>query len=170
MPLTPLREFVRRLWGTLRRNPSDPELEEELRSHLELAGEQAHRQGSTHDEARRFAQLQAGGVAQAMEALRDQRGLPWLANVARDVPYAIRTLGRSPSFTATVVLTLALGIGVNTAVFNVIHAVLLDSLPYRDPQRLVHLAETHPEFLSFQVAAPGLLAIIDDVLDAKDVM
>ena len=67
---------------------------------------------------------------------------------------ACRTLLRSPAFTLTAVLTIALGIGVNTAVFNVIHAVLLDSLPYRDPQRLVHLAETHPEFPSLQVAAP----------------
>src|SRR5215470_12452231 len=70
--------------------------------------------------------------------------------------YMLRSLARSPAFSLTAILTIALGIGVNAAVFSVIHAVLLDPLPFRDPQRLVHIAETQPEFPSFQVAAPDL--------------
>jgi predicted permease len=71
-----------------------------------------------------------------------------------DFTYAIRSLRRAPVFTLAAVATLALGVGVNSAFFSVIHAVLLDPLPYRDPERLVHVAETHPEFPSFQVSAP----------------
>ncbi|MEO7143951.1 MAG: ABC transporter permease [Bryobacteraceae bacterium] len=68
--------------------------------------------------------------------------------------FAVRSLLRSPAFSATVVLTVALGIGVNTAVFNLIYTVLLDPLPFRNPEQLVHLAETHPDFPAYQVAAP----------------
>jgi predicted permease len=68
--------------------------------------------------------------------------------------HALRSLWKSPAFTLTAILTIALGIGVNTAAFSLIHTVLLDPLPFRDPMRLVHVAETHPEFPSFQVAAP----------------
>ncbi len=81
----------------------------------------------------------------------------WLEEFVGDSRYAIRSLFRSPAFTATAILTIALGIGVNTAVFSVIHAVLLDPLPFRDPERLVHIAETHPDFPSFQVAAPDVV-------------
>ncbi len=77
--------------------------------------------------------------------------------LGKDFGYAIRSLLRSPAFTATAILTVALGIGVNTALFSVIHRVLLDPLPYPDPARLVHVAETHPEFPDFQVAAPDFL-------------
>src|ERR1700692_2084930 len=70
------------------------------------------------------------------------------------VRQALRSLLRAPAFSVTAVLTMALGIGVNTAIFAVIYSVLLDPLQYRDPARLVHMPETHPEFPSFQVAAP----------------
>ena len=78
-------------------------------------------------------------------------------DTAQDFRYGIRCLLRSPVFSATAILTLALGIGVNVAVFNVIYAVLLAPLPYRDAQRLVHVAETHPDFPSYQVAVPDFL-------------
>ena len=81
----------------------------------------------------------------------------WVRDLAADLRFAWRSLLRSPVFTLTAVLTIALGIGVNTAVFSVIYPVLLDPLPYRDPARLVHVAETHPEFPSFQVAAPDFV-------------
>ena len=71
-----------------------------------------------------------------------------------DLRYAVRSLAGSPAFALTAVLTVALGVGVNTALFSLIHQVLLDPLPYREPERLVHVAETHPEFLAFQTAAP----------------
>src|SRR5215510_4235934 len=83
-----LREWMRRLWGTLRRNRREGEMEEELRSHLELAADEMRKRGSKED-ALRVAQLQVGGVAQAMEAMRDQRGLPWLDNLTRDLRHAL---------------------------------------------------------------------------------
>src|ERR1700742_954534 len=78
----------------------------------------------------------------------------WLRDLSQDLRYSIRSLRWSPAFSVTAILTVALGIGVNAAVFNLIYAVLLDPLPYRDPGRLMHLAETHPDFSSYQVAAP----------------
>lgn len=77
-----------------------------------------------------------------------------LDEITTDFGFALRSLSRSPAFTFTAVLTIALGAGVNTAVFQIIHSVLIDPLPFRTPERLVHVAETHPEFPSFQVAAP----------------
>ena len=76
--------------------------------------------------------LASGGVTQAAEAVRAQRGLPWLESVAADVKDAFRSLRHSPAFTVVVVLTLALGIGANTAIFSVVRAVVLKPLPHRD--------------------------------------
>ena len=81
----------------------------------------------------------------------------WADDFLKDVTHAGRSLLRSPAFSVTAILTIALGIGANTAVFSVIHTVLLDPLPFRDSHRLVHIAETHPEFPSFQVAAPDFV-------------
>src|SRR4030095_3739692 len=109
-----LREWMRRLWGTIRPNRREVEMEEELRSHLELVVDEMQRRGS-NEEALRVARLQVGGVAQAMEAMRDQRGLRWLEDLACDLRHALRSLRRAPALTSTVVVTLALGIGANAA-------------------------------------------------------
>jgi putative ABC transport system permease protein len=134
-----LREWIRRLWGMIRRSPHDRELEDELRTHLQFAAEDLP---AAPEDPARAARLRFGGVSQAMDAMRDQRGLPWLDTAARDVRYGIRSLLRTPGFTLTVVLTLALGTGANTAVFSAIDAVLLRPLPFPDADRLVQLTQT----------------------------
>jgi putative ABC transport system permease protein len=125
-----LREWMHRLWGTLRRNRRDRELEEELELHLELAREDLRRRGDgSPDDALRAARLQGGGVAQAMEALRDQRGLPWLESWIIDFRYAGRRLRACPTYALLAVLTIALGAGGTAAIFSVVRTLLLNPLP-----------------------------------------
>jgi putative ABC transport system permease protein len=132
-----LREWLYRLAGTLSRRRRDEDLEEELRLHAELAAEAGRRRGLAPDAAARAAAVASGGRAQAMEALRTQRGLPWIENVARDLTYGLRQLRRDVVFASVAITTLALGIGVNTAMFSAVDAVLIRPLPYADADRLV---------------------------------
>jgi predicted permease len=132
------REWIARLWGTLSGRRADRELEHELRLHLEFAAaEEASRNDLAPDEARRAAAIRLGGMTQSLEALRDQRGLPWLDDVIRDVRHTLRSLRRSPAFTVVAVLILALGVGANTALFGIVDTVLLKPLPVRSPESLV---------------------------------
>src|SRR5215510_12112351 len=91
-----MREWMRRLWGTIRKNPRDSEMQKEIRFHLELDSEDMLRHGNSTEDALRAARLKVGGVAQAMEAMRDQRGLPWLDDLTRDLRHALRSLRRAP--------------------------------------------------------------------------
>ena len=120
-------------------------MEEELRLHLDLAAEDARRRGEPPESAARAARLRAGGIAQAMEAVRDQRGLPWLDNLSRDLRHSLRTLFRSPFVTTVAIVSLALGIGANAAVFSLFNQLLLRPLPVPEPDRLVNLAAPGPK-------------------------
>ena len=142
MPL--LREWIHRLLGTLRRGRRDRDLEDELRLHMEMAAEEAHRRGEPLRAASRTAQIRVGSALQAMDALRDQRGLPWLDELSRDLRHGVRALWRTPSFTVVALLTLALGIGANTAIYQLLDAIRIRTLPVKDPEQLVvvELADT----------------------------
>jgi hypothetical protein len=101
-----VREWMRRLWGMIRRHPRDRDLEEELKLHLELAAEDIRKHSGSSIgsfDAQRMARIQVGGVAQTMDALRDQRGLPWLDDVARDVRHGLRSMRRSPAHSSRTV-------------------------------------------------------------------
>jgi len=135
-----LRAWCVRLWSLLGKDRRDGEFAEELESHLQMHCEHGLRAGMTPAEARREALIKLGGIAQVQEIYRDRRGVPWLETLARDFGYAIRMMRRAPAFTATVVITLGLGIGTTTAIFSVVNAVLIRPLPYPEPHRLVHIA------------------------------
>jgi putative ABC transport system permease protein len=143
-----LREWIARLWGTLRPGRPDRDLDEELRLHMELAAEDARRRADSPDLAMRDAAIHAGGMTQAIEALRDQRGLPWLSDLSRDVRYAIRSLRRSPGFTMVAILTLALGIGATTTIYSVVDTILLQPLRFADSDRLVRVVENVPSLIA----------------------
>jgi hypothetical protein len=131
-----MRAFLVRLLGCLRRSKRERELNEEIDSHILLHVDDNVRAGMSPSEARRQAVLRLGSIEATKEAMRDRQSLPWLENVARDLGYALRMLRKSPVFTSVAILSLALGIGANAAVFTLIDRLLLQMLPVRQPERL----------------------------------
>src|SRR5262249_42906863 len=123
----------------------DQELDEEMRFHLERDVEQNIRDGMTPEEARYAALRSFGGVDQSKEECRSARGVGLIDNLVRDVSYSVRVLSKSYAFTIVVVLTLALGIGANTAIFSFANGILLRPLPYPQSDRLAVLDETAPK-------------------------
>jgi putative ABC transport system permease protein len=132
-----LRRFFLRLLNSLHPGRSEPELERELAAHRALLEDELVRRGLGREEASREALRKLGGPDEAKERHRDERSLAWVDDLRRDFRHALRTLRRAPGFTAAVVLTLALGIGANTAVFSVISGVVLKPLGYPEAHRIV---------------------------------
>jgi predicted permease len=131
--------WYRKLIATLRPMPLDTALDEEFRFHLEQRIDDFIAQGMTSDQARREAALLFGNRTLLRESTRDRDVLAWLETTFQDLRYAGRTLRRSPGFTVAAVLSLALGIGANTAIFTLLDQVLLRMLPVLDPEQLVQL-------------------------------
>jgi predicted permease len=135
--MTRLFIFLSRLHGLFQKQRFEDEMSAEMQSHVEMQIDDLVRQGMSPQEARYAALRRFGGMDQIKETYRDRRTLPWIETFLRDVRYGFRMLLRSPGMTAVAILSLALGIGANTALFSVVDAVLLKTLPVDDPGQLV---------------------------------
>jgi predicted permease len=135
------RTFFSRIRGMFRKTRSDGELNSELQAHLDLLEAANIRRGMSPEEALQAARREFGGLEQTKELYRDQRGVPFLETLFRDVRFGLRGFLKRPGLTCLAVVTLAIGIGVNTSLFTVVHGVLFSPLPFPEPNRLVSLYE-----------------------------
>src|SRR5215510_7728043 len=137
-----LRAWLLRFKGLFLKDARERELADELESHLQMHIDDNIRAGMSPQEARRVAVMKLGGVDQTKEAYRDRSTIPFLESVVQDLRFTLRQLRRNFAVTAAVVLTLAAAIGANTAIFSVVNAVLLRSLPYPNADRVVNINTT----------------------------
>jgi predicted permease len=150
-----LSDLLFRVRAIFRRRAVEAELDEELRFHFERQVEKYVGSGLPREEARRRARLAFGGFDQVKESCRRARGVDFLETSAQDLRFGLRTLRKDPAFSVIAVVTLALGIGANTALFSIVNGVLINALPYPHPERLVRLHESKPNFEAGSVSYPN---------------
>ena len=136
-----LRRIFLKFYLLFANSKVEAELAREIGAHLALLEDEYLRQGMTPEDARRAARLAYGGVEQAKQLHRDERTFQGLSQIPQDIRYTFRQLRKSPGFTVTAILMLALGIGATTAIFSIVEGVLLRPLPFPDPDRLVTLGD-----------------------------
>ena len=134
--------MLSRFWSLFRRKRLDRELDAELRYHMESLEAQYRHRGLSAEEARMAARRDFGGAVAVEEAYRDQRGIPMLESLCRDIRFSLRSIRRTPTLTLAVIATLAIGIGANTAMFSIVNGVLIQPLPYPQPDALVAVWHT----------------------------
>ena len=156
------RRIIAQFRSLLANKRAEEDLSREVASHLILLADDFERRGMSREEAQLAARRAYGSVEQAKQAHRDERSLLWIEQSIQDLRYGLRTLSRSLGFTLTAALTLALGIGACTAIFSLVNAVLIRSLPYGDPGRLVYLYTPVPQFkLPVEVFGPAYADFYD---------
>ncbi len=139
-------------WG---RKKKEAELDEEVRSHLKMAAGDRAERGQSPEEAKFAALREFGNVALVVQVTRDSWGSGFLDRFTQDLRFGGRMFAKSPGFTAVAILTVALGIGANTAIFSVVNGVLLNPLPYPAPDQLVTLHESKPNFEAGSISFPN---------------
>ena len=149
-----VRSFSRTLFGRTR---FEGDMDAELQAHIETYADDLTREGVSPEEALRRARIQFGGVERVKEECRESRGVHFAESLMQDLRFALRMLRKSPGFTAVAVLTLALGIGANTAIFSAVYGVLLAPLPYKNPSGLIVLNESTPRVGTVSVSYPNFL-------------
>jgi len=159
---------LRALWirfrGILLRGDAESDFSAELETHVAMHTEAGVEAGLSEDEARRQALVKLGGAEQVRQAQRERARLMWVENLAQDVRYGARTLRRAPGFALTAIATVGLGIGACTAIFSLVNAVLIRSLPYGDAERLVYLFSPNP---NLKIPAEVICPAYGDFYDLK---
>ena len=152
-----LRAAIARLMGLVSRERRDRAFDDELDSHLQMHIDDNLRAGMSAEEARRRALLKLGGVESTRQAYRERSSVPFLEHLWQDLRFALRQLSKTPGFTATAIMTLALGMGAAVAIYAFVDAALVEPLPYPQPTRLVNVTETTPQIPRANLSVPDYL-------------